>query len=346
MPGINIFKKAPHAMPEGKPTTPAATNFSHPHIYVQPCVINNQPYVIYPKGLQEKSPELFQQLKEYYTARHYALKEEQRQTNHGRPQRKDRRRWAPIVLFTASLLFEANASAEIQHETHNTLQNQPQTSELRLIPKEQPDGVQSQERVRSLKESATVSNTILKAGVAGEIFTLLRTHYKQQSTDPAYIIDDLKQIANYYSEFPEVIALLEPLKNKKWQLTYDENNWDTVAIGNMFQVDRSIIHFNTRSAAQLLLNLKCKDNPVCIASPADALLHELLHAYSMLVDTSQFIAQGGMNNVLYPYRNEYAVIDAERKLYAEMSNRDEIRRPLRTDHTGRAVKASCPLCIK
>jgi hypothetical protein len=112
------------------------------------------------------------------------------------------------------------------------------------------------------------------------------------------------------------------------------------------EVDKAVIHFNTRAAAQLLLNRQCTDNPVCIASPADALLHELLHAHSMLVDTAQFIDEGGMNNVLYPYEHEYAVIDAERKLYASMSRRDDIKRPQRTDHTGRTVLARCPICIK
>ena len=110
----------------------------------------------------------------------------------------------------------------------------------------------------------------------------------------------------------------------------------------MMQVDKAIIHFNTRSAAQLRLNNGCDDNPVCIASPADALLHELLHTHSMLVKSEEFIAQGGMNNVIYPYEHEYSVIGKERKLYASMSSQDDIKRPQRREHTGRTVKANAP----
>ncbi|MCW9032004.1 MAG: hypothetical protein OQK58_10990, partial [Gammaproteobacteria bacterium] len=59
-----------------------------------------------------------------------------------------------------------------------------------------------------------------------------------------------------------------------------------------------------------------------------------------------FIEHGGMNNVLYPYKHEYAVIDAERNLYASMSMQDKIKRPQRREHTGRLVRASCATCIK
>ena len=114
----------------------------------------------------------------------------------------------------------------------------------------------------------------------------------------------------------------------------------------MLQVEKAVIHFNTRSAAQLRLNNGCGNNPVCIASPADALLHELLHTNSMLVKSEEFIAQGGINNVIYPYKQEYAVIDTERQLYATMSREDHGLRPQRREQRGRMVKAHCPTCIK
>lgn len=140
--------------------------------------------------------------------------------------------------------------------------------------------------------------------------------------------------------------IIEALKNKNWELSFDEHNWVTTGSGNMMQVDKAVIHFNTRSAAQLRLNNGCTDNPVCIASPADALLHELLHTHSMLVNGEEFIAQGGMNNVIYPYKHEYDVIGKERELYASMSTQDNVKRPQRREHTGRTIKANCPTCIK
>lgn len=185
-----------------------------------------------------------------------------------------------------------------------------------------------------------------KPAVAESIYRILREHYQKRDSDPIYIIDDLKNIANYYSHFPEIRSLLEVLDEENWQLTFNKDNWATVAHGNLMQVEKATIHFNTRSAAQLRLNNNCNQNPVCIASPADALLHELLHTHSMLVNSNEFIAQGGMNPFMYPYRHEYTIIDTERKLYAAMSKRDTTKRPQRIEHTGRFIKANCPTCIK
>ena len=313
-------------------------------VRVHPCEINGQAHIVYPKGLREQAPALFKKLSGYYHSQGYQLKEDQR-WNDDKHRHKERRRWAPVVLFTASLLFEGSVSAGIRNGNANADSYPNQQIELRIVPKQQSRALDKSD-VESLGNVGSASKTILKSSIAEMIYTTLNTHYVRKNTDPIYITDDLKQIANYYSQFPRVISLLSPLKNKHWELSYDADNWDTVAVGDIMQVDKAIVHFNTRSAAQLLLNRKCKDNPVCIASPADALLHELLHAYSMLIDTTQFINQGGMNNVIYPYEHEYAIIDAERQLYASMSSLDDIKRPQRTDHTGRNIFAHCPICIK
>ena len=44
--------------------------------YIHPCVINQQPYIIYPRGLAEKSPALFNKLTQHYQHQGYQLKEE------------------------------------------------------------------------------------------------------------------------------------------------------------------------------------------------------------------------------------------------------------------------------
>ncbi|MCI0506528.1 MAG: hypothetical protein L0Z73_10515 [Gammaproteobacteria bacterium] len=314
-------------------------------IHVHPCVIDNRPHIVYPKGLAEDSPELFARLRHHYTHLGYALKEDQRTRDNAATHHPERRRWAPILLFTASLLFESNANAEMELEIHEHFAAPTQQVELHLV-SNHPVRSQIKQQFGLPDAADTTVPATLHTGIAQELFGILQTHYAQQDNDPVHIIDDLKQIANYYSEFPEVINMLGKLQHEKWLLKYNEDNWMTVASGNVFQVEQAVIHFNTRAAAQLRLNNKCKENPVCIASPADALLHELLHAYSMLINTEQFIAQGGMSNVMYPFTHEYAVIETERKLYASMSKRDEIKRPQRTDHTGRTVKAHCPTCIK
>jgi len=248
------------------------------------------------------------------------------------------------LLFTASLIFESSAFAEIEVNVNEDASFQKQQNiELQLI-----SNNKIREQIQySVKPASTLKDVIqIKSELAQRLFDELKNRYQKKNTDPEYIIDDLKEIANYYSDFPESVSLIDALKDKNWMLSFDEDNWITTGSGTMFQVDKAVIHFNPRSAAQLRLNNGCVDNPVCIASPADALLHELLHTHSMLVKSEEFIAQGGMSNVLYPYKHEYAVIDAERALYARMSTQDNIKRPQRREHTGRTVKANCPTCIK
>ncbi|MBI3562179.1 MAG: hypothetical protein HY080_10760 [Gammaproteobacteria bacterium] len=312
-------------------------------VYVHPCVINNKPHIVYPNGLHNQAPDLFSQLSRYYNNRGYALQEDRRVTADETHRQPERRHWAPIVLFTLSLLFENSAHADVEHENHDATPPSQQI-EVQLISSQGVRHRLEPQPVRLGNPTPTVSMQI-KSELANAVFVILQRHYKPQDNDPIYISDDLKVIANYYSDFPEVVAMLNRLADKNWQLVFDENNWVTVASGNIFQVDTAVVHFNTRSAAQLRLNNGCAHNPMCIASPADALLHELLHTHSMLVNSREFIAQGGMSHVLYPYQHEYAVIEAERKLYASMSRRDDIQRPQRVDHTGRLVKAHCPTCI-
>ncbi len=341
---MNFFTWLSRRTTTSKVTPTAAMASPFQQIFVHPCVINNQPYIVYPRGLSAQAPELFGQLSRYYRAQGYALKEDQRsQSSSSSPQ--ERRRWAPIVLFTASLLFESSAYADVEIDLQSSAAHQQQQVELNLV-SNQPVRHQIQQQIGPLTLPANDMATKPDSAIANAVFDILSKHYRKQAHDPSYITDDFRQMANYYQNFPEVITMLEQLKDKNWQLVYDEHTWVTSASGNIFEVEKAIVHFNTRSAAQLRLNNGCQQNPICIASPADALLHELLHTHSMLVNTREFIAQGGMNNVMYPYKHEYAVIAAERNLYAQMSKHDALQRPQRTEHTGRLVKAHCPTCIK
>ena len=325
------------------PTKPDIPNFQH--TYVHPCVINNQPYIIYPRGLKELEPALYEQLHLYYSQKGYRLKEDQRSNKNNQQYKNERRRWVPILIFTASLFFESAANADVEIEIKDNGKLQKQQIDLHLI-----SNHEVRKKIQTQLEMDISNSEVVKTNIkntkASELFQILKVRYIKKNSDPDFIIDDLKQLANYYSQFPEVVKLLYNLKDKNWELSYDENNWITTASGNMMEVEKAVIKFNTRSAAQLRLNKACKQNPICIASPADALLHELLHTHSMLKNTEEFLSQGGMNNVIYPYKHEYSVIDAERHLYASMSKRDTIKRPQRREHSGRLVKANCPTCIK
>lgn len=320
------------------------TESSLSYAYVHPCVINDKPHIVYQKGLQAKSPTLFNKLSHHYKTQGVTLKEDQRSANNSAKYKNERRKWLPVVLFTASLLFESSAFADVELNLVETASSKPRHQvELQLIAN---SNIREQIKHSLIFTNNEQQQIDIKSELALSLFEELSARYKKQATDPDYIVNDLREIANYYSSFPESITLIEELKNKNWSLSFDEHNWVTTGSGNMQQIDKAVIYFNTRSAAQLRLHNGCENNPVCIASPADAMLHELLHAHSMLVNCKEFIAQGGMNNVMYPYIHEYAVIDSERKLYSNMSRQDNIKRPQRREHTGRTVKANCPTCIK
>lgn len=300
------------------------------HIYVHPCVIKQQACIVYPKGLQHQLPTFYNKLKLHYQAQGYVLKEDQRCKESKNTRIFERRRWMPVLLFTASMFFDSLATADTGL----------QQVEFRLMANSQ-----------TLQHNISVSKSLQKSKYihsqsAIELYQILNQHYVTKKTDPVYIQNDLKEMAKYYSHFPEVISLITRLKQKNWTLSYDENIWSTVATGSMFQINKATIHFNTRSAAKLKLHNSCKNNPVCIASPSDALLHELLHTHSMLIKTQDFIRQGGMNTHRYPFQHEYSIIKQERQLYASMSKRDSKKRPQRNEHRGRKIIARCATCIK
>lgn len=314
-------------------------------IYVHPCVIDNRPHIVYPRGLRTRAPQLFQNLLNYCHRNDLALKEDQRRDDRKHHPQYERRRLATMLLFTAGLVLESAAMADAPGAAPHASGCEREPIELRIVSSPAMHTPASESHLPG-PALQTLEPTSVKTGVAARMFDILEQRYQRHSTDPDYVLDDFKKLANYYSGFPEVIAMLDRLKTRKWRLIYREHHWATVASGNVFQVDNATVYFDTRSAAQLRLYNHCQGNPVCIASPADALLHELLHAHSMLVNTGEFLAQGGMNTVLYPYKHEYAIIEAERKLYARMSLRDNIKRPQRFDHAGRFVQAQCPTCIQ
>lgn len=313
--------------------------------YVHPCVINNQAHIIYPRGLETDSPHIFTQLSRYFGSMGYRLKEDQRQQANDTEHHHKRHSWMPIVLFTASLLFESTAQADVEINIDNNSTINQQQIELQLISN---NTVLSNIRHRLNTGVIKIQNMPLTpmSETASTLFEILNSRYQKNKDDPEHIQNDLRTISEYFSRYPEVVLLLNGLKYKNWTLVFDRDNWTTIASGNIFEIEKAEIHINTRSAAQLRLNDSCKANPVCIASPADALLHELLHVHSMFNDTETFMAQGGMNNVLYPYQHERSIIKQERELYKEMSNQDGIKRPSRHSHAGRIVKANCSTCIK
>lgn len=314
-------------------------------ITLKPCVINNKSCIVYPKGLEHSAPEFFAKLRNFVNNNSISLKEDRRKKNVNKHS-SERRCWMPVLILSASMLFENTALASAYEAAINLIpQNEVSTEvELRLISKTQnPIQQKSQEKIQKKQFDKTL---VLHSQTARNIYEIFKNHYVRQIKDPKYIDSDLKEIANYYSFFPEAITLISSLKQKNWTLIYDKDIWSTIAKGGVLQVNEATIHFNTRSAAKLKLHSSCKENPVCIASPADALLHELLHTQSMLINTEEFISQGGMSTNFYPWKHEFAIIKKENALYASMSKSDTQKRPQRNEHFGRKIVTSCATCIK
>ncbi len=156
---------------------------------------------------------------------------------------------------------------------------------------------------------------------------------------------DIEQLAAYIARLPDAYALLASLEKQPLRLRYRAGNFSTKVSGNHFYVRSVTINFDPRSAAVLRSGAHCSTNIArCVASPADAFLHELLHAKIALLETKQFVSSGAMQAILYPHAHERDVISRERQMYAAMTRHDQQPRPLRQNHSGYLIAANCVTC--
>lgn len=179
-----------------------------------------------------------------------------------------------------------------------------------------------------------------------QVLTILEKKWSKRKNDPGYLAEDFKQMARYIAARPHAYELLQSVSRQPWTLHYQAGEFRSDVRGSAFSVSSVKIYFDSRSAAILKAHQLCvSDAGHCMASPVDALLHELLHAKLALTETAEFIRSGGMNSVIYPYQHERKVIALENKMYSAMSNDDQKSRPRRRSHTGTLVTASCSTCI-
>lgn len=180
-----------------------------------------------------------------------------------------------------------------------------------------------------------------------QLTQILFNHYQAQITDPHYLRNDLIDLAHYFSQFPDAASILLSIEHLNWTLQYKPKTYQSVIEGSRLNVESATIYFDTRSAARLKFHRKCESKwNFCVASPADALLHELLHTQSALLSPNKFLAEGGLNGVIYPYIHEQKIIQKENKLYQAMSLLDGMQRPIRKNHVGRYYKAGCATCVQ
>ncbi len=336
---------------------------------IHPCVIDNCSTLIHAPDLSTRNPAFYERLHVFAEREGYVLQADRR--------RKDsfvtsdrRRAWLPVFMFSLGLNTALMASESVPNGDHGSWQqvslqghSQGQATHTTLalfdakinstvvdgsvVDDEAPQGDLGVDFSVSPLVDLSVDNGNA-ADKTAEVEAILREHYNPSNDDPDYIDRDLHEMADYFSRYPEAVSLIRSLQGHAWQLVYANNTFETEVRGNQIQVKSVRVNFDSRAAAQLRSHRACKDTEkrgACVASPADALLHELLHAKSALLESREFIEQGGMSSVIYPFAHENAVIKRENALYQSMTAIDGSYRPNRHSHAGRVVVSACVTCL-
>gem|GEM_PF-816842 len=329
------------------------------HNYLHPCVIDGRAALVCRRDLSSNAGKAYAELRAIADRYRIYLKEDSRTQDSGHQINNRRNNIGLVLSFCLGLMassrlvtadelqIPAPASSVAANLTMpaNRMQvkvvagaNGEQTISLRrtrLPSAEQVlDAYTKQKPAMKIDEQAEV-----------KIGSFLSAAYQPETGDPAHIGGDIAAMAQYYAQYPQVVALLEELRDKKLVLKYKANNWQAQAWGNQFEVDSVTIFFDTRLGAQLLNDADCRANPACSISPADALLHELLHAKLMLIDSRHFVDSGGMQQTLYPFEHEREVIASENRLYQVMNRQDGLSRPIRDRHSGELFHVDCAACL-
>lgn len=323
------------------------------HHFLHPCVINDKPALVCQAGLSELEPAAFNALQAIADRYGIYLKQDGRQTGGEHTGGNRRRNSGAVLLFCLSLL--ATSRTIMAHDLHSAATNpyEMPISGLQVNPVTAEDGskIVRLQRARPPSAEQVLAAYQAKAGAPdvspadrSSIGIFLKQAYQAQAGDPVNIAADLQKIADYYAGYSQAVALIQSLAQRKVVLKYRQGTWQAQAWGSQQRVDSVTIHFDTRTGAQLLDAPGCEDNPACSISAADALLHELLHAQLMLLESERFIAAGGMQGHIYPYDHEQEVLGMENRLYRAMNREDGRARPLRQRHTGSLQQVACAVC--
>lgn len=348
------------------------------------CVVDGKLSLIHHHGLAQQDPQAFTRFQYFSKHNRLTLIADRRyQHTHTSIERR-RREWfssLSIVFSFTVFLTHANANenlpdsvhAELSHDATSGLENMGQASavqQLSLIAPlidndeyvlEQAKPSQSLSAHHSDRSANTAPNVQQELNDISAIesidrdanalryskaLRLLNKKWRNQKHDPDYLASDLEEIAEYISTRPNAFDLLMSLRSQPWSLRYKAGDFRTEVRGSPLRVNSANIFFDTRSAAVLANRDICESDPgYCIARPVDALLHELIHAKIALLESQEFIRDGGMSSLIYPYAHERKVISMERELYSSMTETDQLSRPQRHRHNGAIAQASCVSCV-
>lgn len=331
---------------------------SHPHCnFLHPCVIEGQAAIVCQSQLSISEVEAYTELLKITKRHHLLLKEDRRR---GQSSTEHNRRAHTVAVLSLCLGLASAPSYSRQDVALVASDFQQDTVAavssghwMDVQPAEQSGKKIFRFRKMNPPAAAEVlaaarkKSGWIKADSFGyaKIKQFLKQAYRRQPGDPSFVSADLATMADYYAKYPAVIELFKMLGSHNIRLYYKKSHWQAQPLGTTASVDQVNIYFDTRLSARLRIQHHCEDNPACTLSPADALLHELLHAKLMIVNSHEFVAQGGMEPTLYLFEHEREVIAAEKILYHSMSNHDGLLRPLRNRHEGVLYPVDCVLCF-
>jgi len=295
---------------------------------IHSCVINKRRHFIHAPELHTEDPRYYQKLKEY-AKRHNAILRADRRNLEAKQNTDRRKKLLPVIFLAIGISGERSFAESVLNT--NPL---PQFEIAQHATRSENSTPQT---INQLSSTSKLSHTIEN---------ILVSHFAPAIDDPISIASDIKRAANYYASHPEAVELIESIAEESWQLKYAPHTFQTNVTGSKLNLQEINIYFDPRSTAQLKFYDRCSTKtPFCIASPADALLHELLHVQATLKNEKVFIAQGGLPHYMYRAEHERLTILKENILYMAMSIRDKKPRPIRSEYSGRHVLVSCVTCI-
>jgi hypothetical protein len=297
---------------------------------IHSCLIDGRVHYVHAPQLALVDPEYYGRLSQFAKREGIGLKADQRRPGFGAGECR-RKKFVPIIFLAIGLLAPNLYADQVNQR-------------LGLI----ADG-----NAAGFAEPATQSamsglvGKLERSVLSAALEKILQAHLSKDSNLPQTMWQDIETLSSYYAQYPVAVSLLQSIATEQWTLNYAPHTFQTNVSGSRLEVDRIEVFFDPRSGARLKFYDKCKTQmPFCVASPADALLHELLHVQTVSQDTNNFIRQGGLDPMSYPSEHEQLIIQKENRLYAAMTKVDGHPRPIRSEHSGRHVLVSCATCLE
>lgn len=299
---------------------------------IHTCIIEGQRHYVHAPNLKKEYPQYFEKLCHFAKKYNITLKADRRCATEAQAPCR-RKKLLPVVFLALS--------------TNTSISAADDKTSLKLFSLSSSHISEKNEHYESAFPEA--QELTYGAIQSARIERILTSHFSSEKGDllDIDITDEINSLAKYYAKHPEAVSLIESIADASWQLKYAPHTFQTDISGSRMSINKVTVYFDPRSGAKLKFYDKCSDKkPFCVASPADALLHELLHVQTIVNDTEEFIAQGGLGQHAYPVEHERLTILKENILYKSMSRRDQQHRPIRSEHSGRHVLVSCVTCFE